>query len=459
MSGLSPSSNTQHFPNIGRRAEPVTLDTGHLTSADGVGERLRAELAGVVSALPPDARAVSAMTRHLGLDRSICQRVVGAATFKGPGRAVLARVPGVAGLMSFVRAARRKGVDAGWVSGAEVAATRFADLLRDLNLSQAGLVRALAASEGGRNGDGPAEGGAGAGSSTGIGVGTAAGGAGPVGRRQRLMVDAADLTGTATDLNIVMAAYRPSPADPRRLEAGYLRGFIGYRARADGMPLVVAWGSAMVDAGRDLLAIDGSTALGHAPQALLTDYCSRPLPTITGRDSASARVFVIDPAAAGTGGSADVVIASRSPNSMPHPMLDEPPMIEVWGQTQVPGRNVLLDVWLHDSLARQGVPSVGEYLATPAIAAGKGRDWTRRLPGSPRLELLGRGTAQAHSGLYDRQAALCGDFFRALGWAESEMVGFRCEHAAPVFGSALCVAFEFPRESGQATGDTGRSAG
>lgn len=434
------------------------MEPGHLTTADGVGERLRAELAGVISALPPDARAVSAMTRHLGIDRSICQRVVSAATFKGPGRAVLGRVPGVAGLMSFVRAARRKGVDAGWVSGAEVAAARFADLLRELNLSQAGLVRGMAMAEGGPRAEvsltGPLH-------SSGPATATS--------RRQRLMVDAADLTGTATDLNIVMAAYRPSPADPRRLEGGYVRGFIGYRARADGMPLVVAWGSATVDAARELRAIDGSAALGHAPQALLADYCSRPLPTITGRDNAGGRVFVIDPGAAGAAGgagasvggttaTADVVIASRSPNSMPHPMVDDPPMIEVWGQTQVPGRNVLLDVWLHESLARQGVPSVGEYLATPAIASGKGRDWTRRLPGSPRLQLLGRGVAQSHSVLYERHAALCADFFRALGWDESEMVGFRCEHTAPVFGSALCVAFEFPRGAEQTPGDATRSA-
>jgi len=308
------------------------------------------------------------------------------------------------------------------VCGVDAAIDQFQSLLKSLGLSQTALTRKLAGS-----------------AATPGKVAADQGNA-----RQRSFLAAAELLGHASESCATIMAYRPRPDAPDRLESGYVRGFSGYRARAGAMPLVVAWGM-----DRDFLAqsglhaIGGGEAIGRTPGVLMRDFCTQPLPRITSRVTGRSRVLTIDEQGTQQGHAIDVVVAAHAPDSMKHPRLDTPAMLEVWCQTKTPTRRMVLDVWVHRSLAQAGLPSLGNYLMTPNVAHLRGRDWTTRIPSVSRMELLDAGLGNTGTTAYPRHEELTRCFFDSLGWDTSEMVGYRVDEEYPLLGAAHCIALDF----------------
>jgi hypothetical protein len=390
-------------------------------SAEQVGRRLHSELTTALQALSGDWRSAAYLHRTLGVDRTLCQRVINAVIGPG-GNATLSRAPGIEGLRAVAAGLRRAGAGEGAVCGVDAAIDQFQALLKSLGLSQSALTRKLT-SPSALAGDGSSD------QST---------------ARQRSFLAAAEVFGHATEGCATIMAYRPRVDAPDRLESGYVRGFAGYRARPGSMPLVVAWGM-----DRDFLtqgglrAIGGGEALGSSPGVLMLDHCTQPLPRITSRVTGLSRVLTIDEQETQRGRAIDVVVATHAPDSMKHPQLDNPAMLEVWCQTKVPTRRMVLDVWVHRTLAQAGLPSLGNYLMTPNVAHLRGRDWTMRVPSTSRLELLESGLANAATGAFPRHGQLTRSFFDSLGWDTSEMVGYRVEEEYPLVGAAHCIALDF----------------
>lgn len=365
----------------------------------------------------------------LGVDKTLCQRVIAAATHRGVDREVLLRCPGVEGLRAVVGGLARAGLDAGVVSSVEAATDQFQGLLRRLGVSQSGLARRLGASvlAGG-----------------GFAVGGASDAASLIDARERAFLANAQAFGHASDCTVTVFAYRPNPENPARLQSTAVRGVFGSRARQGAMPMVVSFGGdreMLMDAA--MRTLDGECQLGKTPGTLMSKYCSQPLPQVTARTSGLMQVLTIDQQCTSQGRAIDVVVAAHTPDSMPHPTLDNPPHLEVWSQVVTPTRRSVMDVWVHRSLAQIGLPSLGLYVTTAAIGLGRGRDWTNRVASNTRLELLGEGLGLAATPVWDRHPELLTDLFGAVGWTADEMVGFRCQQEHPLVGTSQCFALEF----------------
>jgi hypothetical protein len=412
----------------GRSWTPRPLTTPEWGEAQRVAERLHTELSHLIALLPEHARGASGMARHLDVLRATCQRVV-AALGEGPvGPLVLARLPGVDGLRQFLEGFRRSGADVGEIEAAESAVEAFERLITALGGSQTRLAERLQLSAGPR---GAPE----------TGLATPA-------QREALFNTAVAITGRRCEVSLSIYAFRVAPDSPSVLERGLAKGQIGSVITPGGLPMVLSSGDTVKaeDEVRRLSVLapgDGRSApemRGRTPEAVLRPFSSDPLPMVTSRNRRGKLFQVIDPAAAGE--PLDVVTALRARHPLIDPQTGKTTLDAVWSLVSCPTARLIFDVYLHEGLERSYRPSIDALLWTPDLNVADDDKWVMRLPSQPRLQLLGRGLAGAHSELYPRHAELTRYFFDHVGWDPEGFVGFRCEVEFPVWRAGYCMGFE-----------------
>lgn len=400
---------------------PVAIDARDadlLARAEDVAARLKNELGELLAELPPGARGGSALSRWLDIDRATCQRAIAAS--RAEGLEVLSNLPGVQGLEAVVKALADRSDDPSKVDGARAALAQFERLVEDAGGSRARLLRRLESS-------------------------TSSGhlGADDVAARKRLFGAARDLCGRWSDINGAIFIYRPTPGDPDTMESAYVSQFIGHRARAGAIPLTSSTAVTSRD-GIDHAGfrhLDATPAVGRSDGAILERFSTMPAPVVTTRTPDKEVVCTIDAESIDPVSGADIVIARRVAEPVPHPLTESPQMHEAWMLVENPSRHLLFDVYMHRALARQCIASMSAHLWRPDIDATVGRRWRTRFPRSPKLELLG--SQLMPSNAYARQAELTQYVFDALDWAHDEFVGFRCALEYPIWRAGYCMTFDF----------------
>jgi len=403
------------------------------SSADQLARRLQSELRDLLELLPEPHRRASALSRVLGVDRATCQRIVQAATRQEADAHTLVALPGVMGLRLFLEAMESKelgplGVER--LAGARAAVDRFDGLLDALHVSQRGLRGLLASpvdpgQEDGRSpGDDPAQ-------------------------RATLYRTAAGIVGRWSAADIHASIIRPSQADPSKTEWVRLRALVGHSWREPSMPLELGGTASLQDKDQTppFLTLDGRPASGASPGTLVSDFCTSPLPRVVTRVSGSRSVNVID--TEGRSGPADIVTALRSGRADPHPSTLNPPLGEVWSLQNIPAARLVFDVFLHVELARRCMPSLETHLWMPDVSRHAAARWSTRLPGGPRLTLLGAGLGHIETPGFARYSGLVHEVLDRLGWAASEFVGYRCEVEYPLWRAGYCMLFDFAPHGGE----------
>lgn len=392
------------------------LDERDLERASRLAIRLASDLGAVVRSLPEHARGGSGMARHLDLVRPTCQRIAQAIAQVDPGPETLIALPGVQGLEQFLDAAAET-ADRRACANARAAVAEFARFLVAIGGSQSRLAARLEASAGpAQEGSPRAE-----------------------GDRRALFEASSRIMGRTVDTSLSIHIYRPLEGDEETLERWLVAGIIGARLSPGGMPLVVTAGK---DEGRD--ATEAAVAAGRwnpSSPELLRDFTSNPLPTMTSRGSAGRQVQVIDPSDVHPGTPLDLVFAER----MTSPITEAsgaPALEEVWSLVNSPSRHLLFDVYLDERLERQFRLSVDAQLWYPNLASPGDDRWLTRLPGRPRIELLGRGIGQSATPAFERLEELTAHAFDRAGLDADRFVGFRCEVAYPVWRAGYRMAFE-----------------
>lgn len=417
----------------GRRHRGRVLSAEDRSSADQLARRLQSELRDLLELLPEPHRRASALSRVLGVDRATCQRIVQAATRQEADAHTLVALPGVMGLRLFLEAMESKelgplGVER--LAGARAAVDRFDGLLDALHVSQRGLRGLLASpvdpgQEDGRSpGDDPAQ-------------------------RATLYRTAAGIVGRWSAADIHASIIRPSQADPSKTEWVRLRALVGHSWREPSMPLELGGTASLQDKDQTppFLTLDGRPASGASPGTLVSDFCTSPLPRVVTRVSGSRSVNVID--TEGRSGPADIVTALRSGRADPHPSTLNPPLGEVWSLQNIPAARLVFDVFLHVELARRCMPSLETHLWMPDVSRHAAARWSTRLPGGPRLTLLGAGLGHIETPGFARYSGLVHEVLDRLGWAASEFVGYRCEVEYPLWRAGYCMLFDFAPHGGE----------
>jgi hypothetical protein len=427
--------------DIGQR--PLTQE--ERTLADEVAQRLRLELRGLVELLDEDDRGASAMARALEIDRNTCQRIV-AATGRGEADAsMLVQLPGIVGLRQFMDAMGRRfpgGEAAAAIAGVGAAVDRFEKVIDELAGSQRKLRERLDMDRVG-----------GVGSALGIETLGAVGPSDNLTVRRSLFRASVDVVGRWSETRISIRVIRPVPGDPMHTENIRMTGHVGHMARAVSVPLEVYSGvpEQLVESeGKNgekiaFQTLDARQSVGDTPGFLMRQFCSHPLPRVTSRAAGSKVVHAIDEM--GTPGQAsDIFVADRRAGRDKHPATQHPAIGEVSTIMNYPSRRFVMDVYLHRDIARRCIPSLEVHLtALPSGSMVLSR-WSTKIPGGPRLELLGAPTGNAEhvaSDAYPRHPELVRALFESVGWDPVEFVGYRCDVAYPIWRAAYCMLFDF----------------
>ena len=405
------------------------LAAGERGMADEVARRLRLELRGLLELLPESERGASAMARALEIDRNTCQRIV-AATARGEADAqLLVQLPGVMGLRQFLDALAKRfpGMEPEQaIAGGRAAVDRFEQLIDTLAGSQRKLRERL---ELDREIDGA----------------MAPATPDDVAARRALFRAAVDVVGRWSETRLTMRIIRPVPGDPLHTENIRMTGHIGHVSRPVAVPLEVYSGTPenlVEQAGPAFQTLDASQKVGNTPGFLMTKFCSEPLPRVTSRATESRVIHAIDEAAA-RGEPSDIFVADRRAGVDKHPASQHPPIGEVCTIMNFPARRFIMDVYLHKDIARRCIPLMEVHLASPWAGSALLARWSTRLPGGPRLELLGTGLSNAGSDVYARHGEVAREMFASVGWDADEFVGYRVDVAYPVWRGAYCMLFDF----------------
>ncbi len=405
------------------------LAAGERGMADEVARRLRLELRGLLELLPESERGASAMARALEIDRNTCQRIV-AATARGDADAqLLVQLPGVMGLRQFLDALAKRfpGMEPEQaIAGGRAAVDRFEQLIDNLAGSQRKLRERLELDREINGAQTPAM-------------------PDDVSARRALFRAAVDVVGRWSETRLTMRIIRPVPGDPMHTENIRMTGHVGHVSRPVAVPLEVYSGTPenlVEQAGPAFQTLDASQKVGNTPGFLMTKFCTEPLPRVTSRATESRVIHAIDEAAA-RGEPSDIFVADRRAGVDKHPASQHPPIGEVCTIMNFPTRRFIMDVYLHKDIARRCIPLMEVHLASPWAGSALLARWSTRLPGGPRLQLLGTGLSNAGSDAYPRHGEVAREMFDSVGWDADEFVGYRVDVAYPVWRGAYCMLFDF----------------
>lgn len=367
------------------------------------------------------------MSRALGVDRNICQRIV-AATAKGEADVgMLIQLPGIAGMRQFLRALQERPglsrVQRESLASTGAAIDLYETLLTQLAGSQRKLRERLDASL-----DSSPE-------SCVV--------SGDLASRRQLFRAAARITGRWSQSWVCMRMIRPIPGDPLMTESIVARGHIGHRWREGALPLEIGEHvQPRLASASDDPAYRSLSNSEDARRFLFGAFCSQPLPQIISRALGNKMVHVIE-GSTPADVPVDIVIADRRAQPDRHPATQDPPFGEVWSMITFPAQHLVFDVYLHREIASRCTPSLEQHLWGPHSGSQGLWRWSTRFPGGPRLQDLGFGLQNAPTDAYPRHAELTRAMFAQAGWDPSEFVGYRCSVEYPVWRSGYCMLFDF----------------
>jgi len=409
----------------------VPLSETEAALAGEVARQLAASLKALAAWAPPSARKVRSFAAFLGIDQNLAQRALAGAAIAPPEVLTLTRVPGVEGLGLLAAAARSKGCDALILDNLEAASRRFADLIARLGGSHAKLrarVQASLRTE-------PATG------------ATRATNAQEQQREQHFAI-AADLAGLSEDLLGAITAIAPVADQPETMVGFTTSLHVGLRGRPGGLPIALTFADRL-----DARDEGGPSRLGRIlsdPQrgpggTLLTAFSTDPLPVITARATPQAVTQVVEPSALAGSEPVNIAIATRR-GPMPIPRLQATPTQSVAVQIRTPARRLVLDLWVHESLAPTRPPQVGAFIYQPGMPLDPAMGWYNRIPGTPVLHLLGSGLANAECDGWSRFGELTRFLFREAGFNGDSFIGFRCDLRFPLWCAAYVLWLDYSTE-------------
>jgi hypothetical protein len=426
------------------RPAVVPLAPEDVARADRVARRLHSEISALVAAMPASARNASGLSRHLGIDRTTCQRAVFAVSRPYAGPELFSMLPGVRGLQQLVDAASASWpeADRAVIDGLATAIEQFQSLLTSLGGSHSRLVRRL---ERGPRSD------------AGATLPARTHDESPTrDARTKLFEAAAELTGRHSDCWVAVYVYRQVPGLPRTLEVSRAHGLIGHVARADAVPLVVQNFSSRPDGDPDggpdrFVTLDDGDVQGRTLGPVLRDFTTDPPPLVTSKQPQEFLVQSIDERTSSLDRPIDLMLATRT--RIPHPTHQARPVEEAWALINFPCRHLLFDIWLERDLARSCIPSLDVHLWRPDFAQQSGDRWQTRFADAPSLQLLGSGPRRTAPRAWPRMPELTHYVFDRLGASPAQFVGFRCDVDYPVWRAGYCVSFDFTRPQPEASGE------
>lgn len=418
----SGSSDTPRHPD---------LSVADLTAAEQVGRRLASELRAILDALGWPTHSARSVSRMLGVDPNLCQRAALAARCIETPLEALRRTPGIEGLHQLRRAFSRRKVDVALVEALNAAAAQLEDLIDGHGGSLDRLRAAL--DEAGARRDEPV-------------------GADRTRERRAAFNAMAASVGCRLDTLAVSVFMRPGAGG--QLEGFVINTHVGWHASPGGLPLLLSlFGDA--DAQSDRTGA-GSTAPAAVRGRVLERYSTQPTPLVTlHRATSGVSMQMLDPAwqpaRRGSPRAGGVDVAVLNPlMGVSDPRRTKDPLHTSFVRCRYPTRELILDVFLAEELARSSTAAAGVYWSGKWLTDGLPAPWHDRLPGPAPL-LIRRGlpdeNPSQHCPWYTQMVR---EVAASAGWSERDLVSHRLVVRFPIWGSAHIISFDFSRSTGGA---------
>lgn len=398
------------------------LSEAELHRVDAAARRIHSALRDALALFPEDARSASALSRHLNIDRTTCQRAVFAAMRAYPGPQLIAALPGARALQQLMSAAESNGIVRDDLTPLRAAVEQLESTVNAVAGSVSRLIRRIDATATGAPQNAATH---------------------AVGARARLFDAAAELTGRSSACWFAIYAYWPADHAPgSRLNLARMNGLLGHTARADAVPLTFANFSG---GGADEPAVgDGPLVPNADGSPVIGEFSTQPAPVVSSRRPGVFVVQAVDTDPSSSKGPIDIVMGSRS--MIPHPASRTPPIDEAWAMVNFPVRTLIFDIYLHRDLARLCIPSVDQHLWRPDFAATIGDRWQTRFPDSPPLEVLGPALRAAAPDASPRHNDYTKFLFDRASIDPRSFVGYRCLLEYPIWRTGCCVSFDYGSE-------------
>ncbi len=401
--------------------------------ARAVAERLAVEVTRLLASLEPQHRNASALARRLRIDRTGVQRLISAVA--DVDEEVLARVPGPKALRRFIGAYATHVGDGSVVQGFADAIDRFEAFLSDCGKHQSGFRQRLLLTKRDRR---PAVASMDLSARKVPSHGEA---------KNRLFDIVREFSGRWSDVQTQIAIIRPSENQENVCDVVRARGLIGHVQEGNAQALVFTH---LYAANKDEKSLYDSLrpdAESEISDFLLREFCS-PNWILSSMIEGNALHQIAEREQPGLKSPADIVLASVSRGTKPDPRLEDPPTEEIWVSVEFPARRLILDVYLHNDLARgctYGADTHAPRLNDPGAMQAIHRRWMTRIGPPLPLVMLGTGLEASGTTAYARQRPLTETLFREVGWDAQQYVGFRLETEFPLWRTALRMHFNFEK--------------
>lgn len=419
----------------------------NLERAALIAESLRGDFLSLLRSFPAQARNVSEIARFLDVARPICHRLVTSVRRASDPLDLLVALPGVRGLEQIVAAARTQGCDAAAVANAEQAVARYAELVEKHGGSQSKLNASIQAARVRRP------------------ISSSMVNPTQQDYRRAMYESARVLCDRWCECKLAVTVLGPSAGDNTLVDHVAASGYTGLRAGPNATPLcstqrlVIGWQPTAVH-DSPIHDLHGDAPMhGHTPQALLEEFCSRPLARVTSRTRGAEIDQLIDLERADSGEGMDVFVASRSSRGT-DPRNDDPPIMNYAVIADAPPRRMIIAIHLHRSLARDCVASAGCYVlgtrGTMSTRVGVGgalecgrpsERWFDRMTHRATVEYLGPGFEGIDVDAYPRMRELYAHLLAANSWDAEDFLGFRCVVEYPIWSTEYLLSLDFAKHA------------
>jgi hypothetical protein len=420
----------------------MPFSQGQLQEATQAAERLHDALRALLAALPGAARSASGLAKFAGVERTICQRLLGAFSTGRMDAAALTRIPGSKGLAAIASALQAEcGKRGSAVAVPERELAMFEAACRQVeevyrkgggNKRVFGERMLLTRRE-------P--------ELTGTGIrGTSDDTRDSPTPRRQLFEIGRELLGRHSAVTVQIFIYAPSKVHPERIDVLRVRGQTGVRTRQG----AVAWVTGVIEedprdgASPTFVALDGRRVPARGESLLLPEFCSDPLPSIDTILKPGFMEMVINaPPRSGPAGF-DMMMADQSPMMMLHPRQQDPRAgHEVITFVDVPTEAIVFEVYWHRDLARLFIPEADVHFANQTMFILPDQRWMTRLDEKVRMEVLSSGRSAPASAVYPRHAELMATAFGRRGWDREQFVGYRIEERLPLWRMGYRMFFDY----------------
>ncbi len=412
-------------------SEPDPAEAGGQNEADrlahirAVGARVRTELRVLLNQVPDEHAPVSALSRWINVNRSVCHRSVAAARVEGDAADVLRELPGVDGLEQFVQGFLSRGIDPVICARGASAVEDYKKLIGRSGGSQSKLVRMI---EGLQRDEA-------AGSFEDLGSETML-------LRQRWHELAVQMTGLESETLVVIHAVRMASDEPRQYDWAGLSGNLGITRRQKHLPIVMIRRHVHGPTNEGYQSLRGKPMEPGQTRMLIPEFCSSPLPQVVTRHYPAHLVQLIDPSQ-NAADPLDVIIGQRILATEAKERRKDGHKFTML--PRVPAKRLVMDVHLHDSVPRGSRIGGRQFFAGSVSLAGNPAErWFDRLDDLPTPRTLGRGLLDTDCAGNPRHQEMTRWIFDQVGWNPDEFTGYRMDVRMPLWSVEHLLHFPAP---------------